>query len=253
MSTTATPSPASPTPPAPPTPPAGYVAATAPRPARSGGRRAAIWLGGAAALFGALIAHAGGAVFAVFGSDGVLKTDRQALSTPTSALTSGTASIDSGGSIDDFGGARIAISANADGDQPVFVGVGRADAVDRYLAGAATDEVTDFNAGPFDDSFDIERERHNGSATPAAPGDQSFWVAQSSGTDSAKINWKVRDGDYRIVVMNADGTRGVATQSTLGVEVPWAPGVGIGILVGGLLLTAGGIAAITMGARRPRA
>ena len=53
--------------------------------------------------------------------------------------------------------------------------------------------------------------------------------------------------------MNADGSRGVATQSTLGVDVPYAPGVGIGILVGGLILIAGGIAAVTLGARRPRA
>jgi hypothetical protein len=238
----------------PPTPPPGYVAAApspTPPPRRSGGRRAAIWLGSLAAIVGTVIAIAGGGVYAVFGADGVLSTDRETLSTTTSALTSGTASIDTGGAIDDFGGARIIVDAEADGDQPVFVGVGRAADVDRYLAGVATDEVTDFNAGPFESSFDIERKRHPGTATANAPADQSFWVARSTGTD-ARISWKVRDGDYRIVVMNADGTRGVETQSELGVDVPWAPGLGIGIGIAGVLLAGAGIAAVAFGARRPR-
>jgi hypothetical protein len=49
--------------------------------------------------------------------------------------------------------------------------------------------------------------------------------------------------------MNADGSGGVATRSRFGADVPYLPGVGI--LVAGLLLAAGGIAAITAGARRP--
>jgi hypothetical protein len=213
----------------------------------------AIWLGAAVALFGAVVAIAGGALFALFGSDGVLRTDRHALSTPTSALVSKTASIDSADSIDDLGNTRIRIDARAAGGQPVFVGVARATDVERYLAGAATDEVTDFNAGPFRSSFNIDRERHAGHVIPAAPGAQSFWVARSSGRDRAVVNWKVRDGDYRAVVMNADGSRGVATRSTLGIDVPWIPGVAIGILVAGLLLTAGGVVAIVVGAQRPSA
>jgi hypothetical protein len=242
MSTTTSPSPAPTSPPP-----------TAPRPGRSGGRRVAIWLGGVVAVFGALVAIVGGGIFAVFGSDGVISTDRRELSTPTSALISGTASIDSAGVADDFGNARIRISSQADGGRPVFVGVGRTADVDRYLAGAATDEVTDFETGPFSSSFSIQRDRHAGSAVPAAPAEQSFWVARSSGQEPAAVDWKVRDGNYRVVVMNADGSRGVATQSTLGVKVPYAPGAGIGILVAGLLITAGGIASISLGARRPAA
>ena len=214
-------------------------------PLRSGGRGAATWLGGGVALFGALLAIAGGGIFAVFGSDGVASTDRQDLSTPTSALVSGTASIDTGGFVDDLGSARIKISARADGGRPVFVGVGRAKDVDRYLAGAATDKVTSFDASPFRSSFHVHRQRHAGSAIPAPPGRQSFWVVRSSGRDEAAVNWKARDGRYRVVIMNADGSRGVATQSKFGADVPYAPWVGLGILTGGLLLTGAGIAYIT--------
>jgi hypothetical protein len=249
-----------PPPAAPPTPPTPAASApptfvpSAPPPRRSAGRRAAIWLGGTVALFGALLALAGGAIFAVFGSDGVLSTDRHELSTPTSALVSETASIDDTAVVSDvLGDTRIKIDAQADGGRPVFVGVGRTADVDRYLTGAATDEVTDFDAGPFDSDFSIERDRQPGSAIPASPGKQSFWVARSTSRDSAAIDWKVRDGDYRVVVMNADGSRGVATQTKFGVDVPFIPGVGIGILIGGLLLTAAGITSIALGARRPTA
>ena len=238
-----------PPPAAPSTPPAADP--SAPRPRRSTGRRVAIWLGGAVAVSGALLALAGGAVFAAFGSDGVLSTDRQALSTPTSALVSATASINDTAVVSDVvGDTRIKISADADGGRPVFVGVGRSADVDRYLAGAATDEIIDVDAGPFQSDFSLTRERHAGSAVPAAPGTQSFWVARSTGRDAA-VDWKVRDGDYRVVVMNADGSRGVATHTTLGVDVPFMPGVGIGILVAGLLLAGAGITTIALGARRP--
>jgi hypothetical protein len=249
MSPTPASSSAPPASPAPATQPTFVPAAPSPR--RSGGRRVAIWLGGGVALFGALLAIAGGWIFAVFGSDGVASTGRQDLSTPTSALVSGTASIDTAGFIDDLGSARIKISARADGGRPVFVGVGPAQDVDRYLAGTATDEVTSFDASPFRSSYRVHVRRHAGGAVPAAPGRQSFWVARSSGHDSATVNWKVRDGRYRVVIMNADGSRGVATQSKFGVDVPYAPWVGLGILGAGLLLTGGGVS-IARGARRRR-
>ena len=233
----------------PPTPPTQPTPVAAAPPSRRSGSRAAIWFGGAIALFGTLLAIAGGGIFAVFGSDGVASTDRQDLSTPTSALVSGTASIDTGGFVDNLGSARIKISAKADGAHPVFVGVARAHDVDRYLAGAATDEVTSFDASPFHNSYRVHRHRHPGSAIPAAPGRQSFWIASSSGHDTPTVNWKVRDGQYRVVIMNADGSRGVATKSKFGVDVPYAPWVGLGILAAGLALTGAGIASV---ARRRR-
>jgi hypothetical protein len=222
----------------------------APRPRRSGGQRVAIWLGACVALLGALLAIAGGGILAVFGTDGTRWTGRQALGTPTSALVSGTASIDTAGFANDLGSARIKINAQAAGGRRVFVGVGPARDVDHYLAGAATDEVTSFDASPFRSTFSVHGVRHAGTAIPAPPGRQSFWVVHGSGRNSTAINWKVRDGDYRVVVMNADGTRGVMTQTKLGVSVPYAPGIGLGILIGGVLLTAAGIASIAAGARR---
>src|SRR4051812_41696902 len=191
MTTPATPAPPAPENPAPPSAPVFLPSHPAGR--RSGGRRAAIVVGSIVAALGAVLAIAGGALFAVFGSDGTLSTGRHDVSTATSALVSEAAQIDgSATGADALGTARIKVDARAAGGRPVFVGVGRAADVERYLGGAATDEVTDFDVSP----FRLERDLHPGSANPPAPGTQPFWVASDSGA-SAAVNWKVRDGDYR--------------------------------------------------------
>jgi hypothetical protein len=50
--------------------------------------------------------------------------------------------------------------------------------------------------------------------------------------------------------MNADGARGVSTRAQFGVEVPALPWIGLGILIAGLALLAGGVVAIVLAGRR---
>jgi hypothetical protein len=66
------------------------------------------------------------------------------------------------------------------------------------------DEVTDFEIDP----FELVRRPHSGARRPARPESQDFWVAQRAGPGAATLRWKVRDDDYRFVLMNADGRRG---------------------------------------------
>ena len=47
-----------------------------------------------------------------------------------------------------------------------------------------------------------------GADRPAAPQEQSFWVASTSGAGEQTLRWDVQDGDWRAVVMSADGGRG---------------------------------------------
>jgi hypothetical protein len=119
----------------------------------------------------------------------------------------------------------------------VFIGVGPKAQVDRYLAGASIDEVNDFEVDP----WSLDKTRREGTTKPKPPTTQSFWVAKSSGS-SAAIDWKVRDGSYRVVVMNADGSRGVATQSQFEVEVPHLSTIALAMLIVGLVTVGGGIA-----------
>lgn len=223
--------------------PAGPTATARERPRRS---RLAIWLGAIAAVIGLLLAVAGAAILIVGGSDGRLTTDRSGLDTPTSALVSQTASIDdTAGAADVLGDVRIRISAEAAGGRPLFVGIGRSRDVDRYLAGVPADEITDFDVDP----LRVERSRRAGTRTPAPPARQAFWAARGTGR-SADLEWKLRDGDFRAVVMNADAGRGVDTRAKFGVEVPALPWIGLGLLVAGLVLLAGGVVAVVLGARR---
>jgi hypothetical protein len=214
----------------------------------SGPRIATIVVGGLLALVGAGVTVAGGGLLAVFGGDGTVDSGRHAMSTSSTALVSEVADLDGTDEVGDvLGKPRVRLSVHATGaTKGLFVGVGPARQVERYLAGAPIDEVSDLQVDP----FELTHNPRGGSKRPAAPASQSFWVAKGTGTSAATLRWKVRDGDYRVVVMNADGSRGVHTDADVGVTVPHVPAIGWSLLGGGLALLAGGIAAIVLGARR---
>jgi hypothetical protein len=197
--------------------------------------------GGVLATFGAVFALGGGGILAVGGSDGSFRTGHHDVSTTTSALVSEVAKINGTSELTDvLGHPKVRISANAvQSDKPVFVGVGPKAEVDRYLAGASVETVNDFEVDP----FTLDKTRSTGTAQPEPPATQSFWVAKSSGS-TAKLDWKVRDGNYRVVVMNADGSRGVATQSQFEIEIPHLSTIAIVMLILGLVTIGGGVALI---------
>jgi hypothetical protein len=210
------------------------------QPAASGGRGFAIGIGGVLATVGTGLALGAGGIFAVAGSDGTFESGRAALSTPTTALVSDVARIqDTSEAATLIGQPRLKLSADGRDGARVFVGVAPAAAVDRYLAGAPVDEVTDFDVDP----FTLDRTTHDGTAAPKAPADQSFWVASSAG-HSAAIDWKISDGDYKVVVMNADGSRGVSTDGDASLVLPNLPDITLVMLIAGLVMIGGGIALI---------
>ena len=213
-----------------------------PRPADRSGVRTGMVVGGSIlATVGTVLALGGGGILAVGGTDGKFSSGHHDVSTPTRALVSEVATINGTHDFTDaLGQPRIRVNANAvNADHPVFVGVGRKADVDRYLAGAEIDRVTDFDVDP----FTLDKTRMSGDAKPKPPATQSFWVTESTGT-KAKLDWKVRDGNYRVVVMNADGSRGVATQSEFEIEIPHLETVAIVALVLGLVTLLGGVALI---------
>jgi hypothetical protein len=222
----------------------------APRRRRGDGQIAAIIAGAVLTVLGLVGVVAGGSVLAVFGSDGTANSGTHTFSTPTAALVSGAADLTDSSQIGDFTGdpkVRFSVTSQAPG-KPVFVGIGPADQVDRYLTGAPVDEVTDVDMFP----FKLKRDRHAGTRRLAAPGSQTFWVAQNEGPRSASLRWKVRDGDYRVVVMNADGTRDVTTKGELELTAPNAPAIGWSVLGVGTVVLLGGVVASVYGMRRKR-
>jgi len=203
--------------------------------------------GGILATVGAVVALGSGGILALGGSDGTFGSGHRDVSTKTAALVSEPAKLNDTKSVTDvLGQPSVRISADSvRTDRNLFVGIGPKAQVDRYLAGAPIDTVHDFSVEP----WNLDKTAREGTARPRPPATQSFWVAKSAGSTAA-IDWKVRDGNWRVVVMNADGTRGVATMSEFEVKIPHLATIALIALIAGLVTLAGGIALIAVPSRR---
>ncbi len=111
-----------------------------------------------------------------------------------------------------------------DGDEPVFVGIAPTDQVSRYLTGVAHTSVSDVDSWPFDADYDERAVA--GEGKPAPPGDQRIWAASVQGAGTQTLEWDVDDGDWSVVVMNADGSRGVDAEVEAGAKVPFLSEIG---------------------------
>jgi hypothetical protein len=203
-----------------------------------------ITVGSVIATFGVIVALGGIAILGIFGSDGTLDTSRSTIATPTSALVSKTANIEGmAEAAQVIGRPTLHVSTLAHGDDGVFVGIGRAKDVDRYLAGASVETVQDFDLDPL--TFDGERRA--GDVKPAAPDSQRFWLAKSTDPMGGSLDWKLRDGNYKVVVMNTDASKGVTADAKFGMTVPHLTGIAVGLTIFGLIVLAGGIVLIVVG------
>jgi hypothetical protein len=113
-----------------------------------------------------------------------------------------------------------------------------------YLAGTGYDTVTDLADSP-------RYRLHAGGAPEVAPAWQSFWVAFSVGTGTRTLVWPIHEGSWTVVVMNADGSRGVGLRADLGAKVPALGWIATGLLLGGTVMLAGAVALLVLAVRRP--
>jgi hypothetical protein len=140
---------------------------------------------------------------------------------------------------------RVAtIRLNATSGDPakeLLLGIGPKDAVENYLTGVEHDVVVDFEVDPFRAEY-----RHEpGSRSPPTPGTQPFWATVAN----RRLEWEVEEGDWVVVIMNADGSRGVVADLSVAAKSDLIIWVGIGLLVAGLLLGALAALLILRGSR----
>ena len=131
---------------------------------------------------------------------------------------------------------RLEVSSR--NDKPVFVGIARTKDVSAYLRGTSHATVTDFHSDPFRAVYRAEP----GAARPAAPASKPIWAASAHGTGTQTVTWDVKHGDWSVVVMNADGSRGVDTGVSAGADFPILSALAWGSVGGGLVLL--GVAAL---------
>ena len=107
----------------------------------------------------------------------------------------------------------------------------------RYLAGVEHAVVTDLRM-----DGNVGRPTYRqvpGASTPAPPGDEGFWVAQSSGVGTRSITWPLESGSWTVVMMDPTGKPGVVADVSAGVTVPgisWVVGVLLSLAAIGLMI-----------------
>ncbi len=69
-----------------------------------------------------------------------------------------------------------------------------------------------------------------GGAPAEPPGTQRFWAASAQGPGVQRLEWELESGRWAVVVMNADASRGVGADVSVGVKVDWVLPLGIGLL-----------------------
>ena len=131
-----------------------------------------------------------------------------------------------------LGDAQLTVEPRGGG--AVFIGLAPTAEVEAYLGDVERSVLIDLRNGRAVLAQD-------GRAAPAtAPGRQDIWVAQSSGSGPQSIRWTPENGDWTVVVMNADGSAGVSVDASAGAEVPamwWV--IGILVLLAALSLLVG--------------
>jgi hypothetical protein len=223
-------------------------------PRRSGWRIAAVVSGGLAALVSLALLTVGAGLLWVDDqrdADGYLSTGRDAFTTQTAALATENLDVDLDGlgtvlESDRYGHVRLSVTPRDEED--LFVGIARTSDVDRYLHGTAHAVVTDVDYDPFHSTSRVV----GGAADVVAPTTRSFWEASAHGPGTRTLDWKVTDGDWSVVVMNADGTAGVDAGVRAGIDIPTVRDAAWGTLGGGGVLLALSGLLIVAGLRTPR-
>jgi Domain of unknown function (DUF4389) len=221
------------------------------RRAWTGGRIALVVVGTIAGLIALGLLVGGCALVAVDQTqrddDGFVMSPTQDFSSPTYAILSESADLDTDGAewaLDTFLGA---VRIRSESDRPMFVGIGPAADVTRYLGGVERDVVDDL-----DESGDPELTRRAGGEPTDPPADETFWVTSTTGSGERTIEWEPEDGDWQVVVMNEDASRGISSELSIGAELDSILWIGIALLLAGALFAAGAALAITAASRRGR-
>jgi hypothetical protein len=223
------------------------------------GKVVALVIGCLVALIGAALLVGTGALTWAYATqrddDGYFTSHRVRIETVTSAVHS--QSIDLGS--DEAPGrwpwgdrdlATVRLRATAREGEQIFVGIAHTSDLDAYLTGIAHDEVTHINWSHGDD---VKYRRSDGTATATPPTAETFWVASAEGGGLQTVTWDVEGGNWSILVMNPDGSAGVAADVSVGVKVHALVGLMIGLGIGSLVLLGAAAALIVFATRRPGA
>jgi hypothetical protein len=217
------------------------------------GRVAAVISGAIAGLVAFALVVAGAVLLYANGQkdhDGYVSTGSDRFHTSTYALATDDLDIDTNAPdwIDeDSALGHIRLKATSRDGKPVFVGIAKTKDVDAYLRGAGHATVTDVDYPSFHATY-----RTHPGGRPAPPVAQRFWTVSANGAGMQTVDWKVRSGNWSVVVMNADGSKNVDAGVSAGTDAPWLSAAGWASIGGGAVFALLAGTLIYVGLRRPR-
>ena len=180
-------------------------------------------------------------------ANGFFTTRTERLSSPTYAITSQNIDLgtrhgrDEGYDLGDL--ATVRFRASGQEGTPIFVGIGPQRDVEQYLGGVAHDEIDHISLHPFRVTYDFQP----GRAPSGPPSREHFWVASASGAGVQRVEWDLKSGDWSVVVMNADGSRAVDANVSVGVKSDLVLPIGLGLLGAFLLFAIVGTVLLVLG------
>ena len=124
----------------------------------------------------------------------------------------------------------------------VFVGVARYADAYNYIEPMEYHEIDDIDMGwNMGEHHDPVYVLHPGDAPGTPPTEQDFWIVQESSTGEQTISWEPEEGNYYVVLMNADGSEGIEANIKVGVQVPFFGGIGDILIGAGVVVGAIGL------------
>jgi predicted homoserine dehydrogenase-like protein len=168
---------------------------------RSSKARTALTAAGATVLvLGAILVAAGGTVLWQTGKSdgGYISSGTHRFDTASHAIVTDGVKVDS--DVPRWLIARTRITATSSDGKPVFIGVARKRDVDAYLANVSRSQIRNLEYSP----FAVDYADRAGAASPARPASRSIWAASATGTGHQQLSWRIRSGEWRVVLMNAE-------------------------------------------------
>jgi len=148
---------------------------------------------------------------------------------------------------------RLEVAGRGAEGKPMFVGLAERVDVERYLNGVSYAEVRRLGVDGADRPRQprLQYRTSTGTTIPPAPATQTFWLATASGAKTQLLEWRIEPGDYCVVLMNAENSRGVNATVSLGIKAPVVLRIAAIVLGVGAVLFILGLVAILLSARRP--
>lgn len=129
----------------------------------------------------------------------------------------------------------IRISAQRMDGGDVAVGIAEAEALQTYLVRGSSETVNDLEFDPFD-----YRGVAVGGGRPLPEPDPALFDEFASGPGRQEVSWTVTSGEWRALIMNADGSANIDVEVDIGVRFPYLRGFAIaGIIIGAFFLLLG--------------